>query len=175
MSTSVSTAVEAQPLRRMGSYKINERPGSNAAPAEGVAGDALAAWWQRLLGALTAKWKQRDELASWLSDPRRAGDGIRYRYTGKIELKSAEAVAALFHQILAPHAPFLCDEHCPHFQAGATPEHAKRFLDSLDAVIAERRADWKSTPPSHPCYEDLQDEAFVYETWRREFARLFTD
>jgi hypothetical protein len=162
----------AEPLQRLGSYSIPEKGGANPLPLARVAPEALRHYWLQLLGALTAKWKQRDELAKRLSDPAKALDAIRYRYTGKIELKSAEAVAALLHGILAPDAPFLCNEGCPHVLAGAQPEMAKRYLDSLDAEILNCRTRWKGTPCTHITWEDLQDEFEVYERWRREFGKL---
>jgi len=174
----MSEPCTAQPLRRMGVYVVDELPWTNPLPERGVAPEGLSAHWLELVGAVVGKVQRRQavteamDAASARGDVAAAMGANAWRYSAKIEIKTAESVLALLHRILAPGASFLCDAQCPHVTLGATPEQAKRFLDSLDAATADRRARWRDTKWDHPCYEDLQDELGVYEKCRGQFAKL---
>ena len=165
----------AEPLPRLGCYRVEEKPGTNPAGPV-VSGAALAAYWCELVEYCVGKRERRAAAAIAIDAARASGDAaetasiMRWRYGQKIEIKSAEAVAELLHGIIAPGAPFLCDERCPHVARDASADQVKRFLDSLDAEIDELRVRWRTCPYDHPCHEDLQDEFGVYERWRRRLA-----
>jgi hypothetical protein len=141
-----------------------------------VSGEALLLWWRELVDYCVGTRERRraaakDADAAWAKgeDP---SSILQWRYGQKIEIKSAEAVAELLHRIIAPSAPFLCDDRCPHVRAGATAQQVKRFADSIDAEVASLRKRFKDCPYDHPCYEDLQDEFGMYERWRRRLVEL---
>lgn len=165
----------AGPLPRLGRYDIKQADGPNDLGLA-VSGEALAAWWRELVeycvGARAQRRAAAKEVdAAWASG-KPAASIIQHRYGMKIEIKSAEAVAELLHRIIAPDAPFVCDDRCAHVHAGAGAREAKRFLDSLDVEIGDLKRRWKDCRYGHPCYEDLQDEWGVYETWRRRLLAL---
>jgi hypothetical protein len=166
---------EAEPLSRLGSYDIKRSDGPNPLGAT-ASGEALSLWWRELIEYCVGTREQRraaakDVDAAWANGTS-ASSVIQWRYGMKIEIKSAEAVADLLHGIIAPGAPFLCDDRCPHVRAGASAAQLKRFLDSLDVEIANLRRRWRECSWDHPCYEDLQDEFGIYERWRKRLIEL---
>ena len=161
----------AAPLIRLGYYSVEEKPGANAVgPA--VGGTALADYWRELIAYCVGTTERRAAAASAIDQANAAGNPDaaqavrRWRYGQKIEIKSAEAVAALLHAIVAPDAPFLCDERCAHVEGGASAEQVKRFLDSVDAAVLECRRRWRLDRVGSTVGEDLQDEFGMYERWR---------
>lgn len=165
----------AEPLPRLGGYSIKPCDGANA-PGTTLSGEALSTWWRELVEYCVGERARRRAAAkevdaAWASGTP-AGSIIQWRYGMKIEIKSAEAVAALLHGIIAPEARFLCDDRCPHVRAGASGAQVKRFLDSVDAEVADLRRRFKACAYDHPCYEDLQDEFGIYERWRDRLIKL---
>ncbi|HSM91671.1 MAG TPA: hypothetical protein VLT47_02230 [Anaeromyxobacteraceae bacterium] len=165
----------AEELPRLGSYFIRQAGGTNALGAT-LSGAALAGWWRELIEYCVGARARRREAAkdvdaAW-SKGEDASSILQWRYGQKIEIKSAEAVADLLHGIIAPDAPFLCDDRCNHVRAGAGAPQVKRFLDSIDVEIARLRKRWRDCPYDHPCYEDLQDEFGIYEKWRGRLVEL---
>jgi hypothetical protein len=138
----------AEPLARLGSLRIKEKAGSNIAGPVATSA-ALIAFWDELIAYCTAT----------------PGWGLR-----RIEVKSAEAVAALLHEIVAPGAGFLCGRGCPHVLCGADADQVKRFLDSLDQAVMMLRRAWHGCAADGPLVDDLQAEFNVYEDWRLRFA-----
>jgi hypothetical protein len=166
----------AQPLPRLGSYSVEERQWSNALPTAGVSPADLAEYWTKIVTAAVGERARRRVAAKEVDEARARGDAplagavVSSRYTSKIEIKTTEAVLALLHEVIALEAEYLCDDCCAHVHAGATPEQAKRFLDSLDAQIASLHARHGKTDSGHVCYEDQLTELSVYVEWRRKFA-----
>lgn len=165
----------AEPLPRLGSYGIDKRDGANPLGIT-LGGEPLSIWWRELVdycvGTRARRRAAAKEVDAAWAGGTPAASIIQWRYGMKIEIKSAEAVAALLHGIIAPSAPFLCDDRCPHVRAGASAAQVKRFLDSLDAEIASLQKRFKECSWDHPCYEDLQDELGIYECWRRRLVEL---
>ncbi len=164
----------ASPLPRLGTYRILALPGTNPLPARGLSPAALTAFWVELVSAIAGKVRRRQEVARQIDAARAAGDrdaldgAHEWRYAAKIEVKTAESVLALLHELLAPDAPHLCDVDCEHVAAGATPAQAKAFLDALDVDLA--RLDERVATCGQHMLEDLFDERGVVRRWRERFA-----
>ncbi len=168
---------KAKPLKRLGGYSIAEKPWTNVLGPV-VEGAALAAYWRELVASCVGQRERRAaaakevDAAAARGDLSEVGSILGSRYAMKIEIKSAEAVAALLHRILVPRAPFLCDELCPHVAQGASAGQVKRFLDTLDAACSSLRERWHACGYDHPCYEDLQDEHMIYDRWRTKLSAV---
>ncbi len=183
----------ARRLPRLGVAFIPETDWSNPLPARGVTPAQLAAYWTELTGAVVGWYERRGAVFGEHFDDYfvrfRYGDGTTVETTppsvpgrtamvtatpcprldpemrpSKLEVTLAEGVAALLHQVIAPRAPFACDGWCSHVATGATPQQAKRFLDSLDADLASTA--------------DLLEDGFESDSqatlfaWRAKFAHL---
>ncbi len=96
-----------------------------------MGGAALTACWRELIEYCIGKRERRGvaakaiDAAHMRGDSAEAGSIMRWRYGQKIEIKSAEAVAAPLHGIVAPGAAFLCDERCQPMARGATAERLR--------------------------------------------------
>jgi hypothetical protein len=162
----------AEPLPLVVAYRLDEVAGANPAGLT-VGGEALARYWGELVEYCVGKIARRQAAAKAIDeayargDPRGATSIGQWRYGQKIEIKAAEMVLELLHRIVAPDAPFLCDDRCPHVRAGATAGQVKRFLDSLDARVARCRDLLRDCRHDHPCWEDYRNEIYVFERWRR--------
>lgn len=160
----------AEPLKLWTAYKLAEAAGENPADLA-TDGAALARYWRDLVEYCAGKMERRSAAAREIGEAHARGEGgreveiHRWSYGQKIEIKTAEQVLELLHRILAPAAPFVCDERCAHVRAGATAGQVKRFLDSIDAAVADRRRQLEHAGGS-PCFEDLHDELYVLGRWR---------
>jgi hypothetical protein len=141
-----------------------------------VTPEKLVGYWVDLVSSVMQRFEARERAMAATHAPDAPAEhfeaGVRYCYSAKIEIKTAESVVALLHEIVAPAATFVCDESCRHLSLGATAEQAKRYVDSLQARIAEVEEDHCRTPVAHPCYEDQLDELGVYQKWLERFEAL---
>ena len=160
----------AEPLELCVAYKLSEVAGENPADLA-IAGAALARYWRDIVEYRVGKVERRHAAARAIDEAEARGEGgravevRRWSYGQKIEMKAVEQVLELLHRILAPAAPFLCDERCAHVRAGATAGQVKRFLDAIDAAVANGRWQLEHTRSS-TCFEDLHDELYVLGRWR---------
>jgi len=138
-----TTTVEHAPLRRLGFYRLEERPWTNPMPPRGATGEEVRRLWLKLLRYHAEQLELRNGRCSGPCDP---VSHVVWRYGQKIDIKVHESVIELLHRILASDAPFLCAHDCPHVDAGAAPDQLRRFLDTLDARAAYCREEARGAP-----------------------------
>lgn len=147
---------DPKPLERHGEMALEEMPWKNPLPERGLSGGELAGYWDWALDTRAARLAQAKDL------PReeQTEGHLRWLKERWTQVRMLEAILALLHRIVAPHAAYLCGAACMHLEAGMSPEQAKRFLDTLDAFRAI--TDYES------------EENYTAEYARGEFFRRLT-
>ena len=165
MDESLSDAVS---LRRLGFYRIDEKPWTNPLPPRGATGEELRQFWLNLLRYHREQFELRDRPCACGGE---TASHLEWKYGQKIDIKVHESVVELLHRILVPEAPFLCNQCCAHVAAGASPEQLRRFVDAIAARAALCRENAKQTSLYGTYEKDAAEEAEIMRECRRDFGK----
>jgi hypothetical protein len=140
-------------------------------PERGISGPAMTNWYLGLIAWYRDRVAHRDE--PFPPDHADCADCRRRRHGFKCEAKDAEVRIQLVHAVLAPEAPFTCDEECAHVREGMPPDRVKAWLDHAKHSIKESE-DYLWGPASRGrdtqwCRDELEEEE---EQLRKFLARL---